>query len=702
MTDKNSTSAIAATHARMVSYIWSIADDCLRDNFQRGQYRDIILPLLVLRRMDALLEPTKDDVEQEISETGDPDGFVLCNITGYNFYNTSRWTLQRLYDNAPDSNTLLLANILDYIAGYSPNVKDILTRFNYEHLLRRLADADRLLVTIEKFVDPAYNLTDREKTAPDGTVLPALTNIGMGYVFEELLRRFNEENNEDAGEHFTPREIIRLMCRLVFGPIKDALPPLISFYDPACGTGGMLTQAIDYLTQQLGVDQRYISVYGTEVNPETYAICKSDLLIKGIATEEPASTKDRIHWGNTLSENHFGGMRFNFMLSNPPYGKSWNAEKTKIVSDDGAIIDDRFTVSLPDAYGHSAIEKATPRTSDGQLLFMMEMVGKMKHRDEWAAGSRIATIQNGSALFTGDAGSGESNIRRYLVENDLVDCIVQLPGNIFYNTGITTYLWLLAGNKPESHRGRVMLIDASRLFTPLRKNLGNKNCEISPEQAEAIYRAYERFENLEPTDDLPLEARVFTADEFRYYRIQVERPLRLRCHYDSSRLAPMPDDVKPKQRAKAIEQQALLRQVLDACPEGYTDDWEEYAATVRRACPRLKKVDLAALRRYCCETCPEAKPVHAADGYEPDTALRDYENVPATENINEYFKREVLPYAPDAWIAEGETKIGCEISFTRYFYRPERLREADEITADLKAASEETARLRGLIMEDEA
>lgn len=684
MTDN---STIAATHSRMVSYIWSIADDCLRDNFQRGQYRDIILPMLVLRRMDALLEPTKQAVLKEVEQGMDyPD--VFYNVTGYNFYNTSKWTLASLRSNAPGDNRMLLRNCEEYIEGFSANVKDILERFDYANVLRKLAEADRLLAVIAKFTDPRYNLTDREQQAPDGTPLPPLTNIGMGYVFEELLRRFNEENNEDAGEHFTPREIIRLMCRLVFEPVKDNLPPLISLYDPACGTGGMLTQAIEYLTTERGYETKWIQVHGTEVNPETYAICKSDLLVKGLNTEG-------INWGNTLSQNLFPDTCY-FMLSNPPYGKSWNEEQKTIISD-GRVTDDRFLVSLEDAQGKTATEKATPRASDGQLLFMMDMLSHMKH-DDAKFRSRIATVQNGSALFTGDAGSGESNIRRHLVERDLVDCIIQLPENIFYNTGITTYVWVLAGEKPESHKGRVMLIDASRMGVPLRKNLGNKNCELSAESIEKIYRAYEAYTDVSEPEGI--EARVFPADEFRYWRIQVERPLRLRCHYDSTRLDAMLTDAKPKQLEKLKEQHAALKRLLDACPEGHTDDYEEYVSTLKRHSPKLKAADLNTLRRHCCDACPEAMPVRSGkEGYEPDPDLRDYENVPAADDIDRYFEREVLPYAPDAWIERSATKIGCEISFARYFYRPARLRTAEEILADLSAAQEEAARLRSQIME---
>lgn len=716
-----------AAHGRMVSYIWNIADECLRDAFQRGQYRDVILFFLTLRRIDLLLEESKPAVLDETrpyivvdSESKqerlpeDYDKQRIFDITGYKFYNVSRYTLQRLKMEVTPQAGQLYDAFITYLNGFSDNITDIVHAFGYYNgMLKRLSDTGRLLPVIQKFTDPSINLSDKDVTLRDGTVLPALTNAGMGYVFEELLRRFNEEMNEGAGEHFTPREIIRLMCMLVFLPVKDKLPPLISVYDPACGTGGMLTQSADYLANELGVQpeadeegRQVVFPFGVEINAEIYAICKSDMLIGGENLQVDRSSN--IRCANTLRDDPFKGVSFDFMLSNPPYGKAWNAERAVLADSAGGVTDDRYVAELETPSGEYVTEKLLPRTSDGQLLFLMDMVSKMQSLDVLPCGSRIATIQNGSSLFTGDAGSGESNIRRYLVERDLVDCIVQLPGNIFYNTGITTYLWLLAGNKSESHKGRIMLIDASRMGSPLRKNLGSKNCEISAASMTAIYRTYERFCDVEPTDDVPLEARVFPADEFRYFRIQVERPLRLRCYYDSRRLDAMSEGVKPGQQKKAEAQHKMLCAALASCPAGFCDDWEEYTATVRRADPLIKEADLAMLRRYCCEVCPTAKPVRAkGGGFEADPALRDFENVPAlrlsegeaaSDIIGRYFGREVLPYAPDAWVDYGATKIGCEISFTRYFYRPERLRESDEIMADLAAAAEESERLRRLVM----
>ena len=718
-----------AAHGRMVSYIWNIADECLRDAFQRGQYRDVILFFLTLRRIDLLLEESKPAVldetrpyivvDAESKQEMLPEHYDkqrIYDITGYKFYNVSRYTLQRLKMEVTSQAGQLYDAFITYLNGFSDNITDIVHAFGYYNgMLKRLSDTGRLLPVIRKFTDPSINLSDKDVTLHDGTVLPALTNAGMGYVFEELLRRFNEEMNEGAGEHFTPREIIRLMCMLVFNPVKEQLPPLISVYDPACGTGGMLTQSADYLANELGVQpaageegRQVVFPFGVEINAEIYAICKSDMLIG--AENLRVDRSSNIRCANTLRDDPFKGVPFDFMLSNPPYGKAWNADRALLADSAGGVTDDRYVAELETPSGEYVTEKLLPRTSDGQLLFLMDMVSKMQSPDVMPCGSRIATIQNGSSLFTGDAGSGESNIRRYLVESDLVDCIVQLPGNIFYNTGITTYLWLLTNNKPASHKGKIMLIDASRMGSPLRKNLGSKNCQISAASMAAIYRAYERFEDTSPTDDVPLEARVFETDEFRYFRIQVERPLRLRCHYDSHRLDAMLDDVNDKQRTKVRAQHKTLCAALDACPTGYTDDWEEFAATVRRAAPLIKEADLAVLRRWCSEVCPTAKPVRAkGGGYEADPALRDFESVPArrlsegeaaADIIGRYFEREVAPFAPDAWVDYSATKIGCEISFTRYFYRPERLRPADEITADLVAASQETERLRRLVMED--
>ena len=515
------------SQSQIVSFIWSIADDCLRDVFVRGQYRDVILPMVVLRRFDALLEPTKDLVEQEIKaqrEIGlDEDSFdegALCDITKLTFYNTSRWTLNRIKAQATDNNDLLYGNFVEYLNGYSANVKDVLTNFDYYNKAKRLADNDRLLSIIEKITDPHINLTAREAKNPDGLILPPLSNIAMGTIFEELLRRFNEENNEETGAHFTPRDAIALLARLVFEPVKDNLPKTISLYDPAEGSGGMLTEGRDYLLS-IGVKDSAIQLYGTEINPETYAICKADLIIKGV---DPAG----MHLGNTITEDHFGGKTFGYCITNPPYGKSWKVDKEKIYHD-GALIDHRYELPLKNFRGDVEELDCTPRTSDGQMLFTIEEVRKMKPLEYQPQGSRIASVHNGSSLFTGDAGQGESNIRRYVIENDFVDAIIQLPNNIFYNTGIATYVWLFTNKKAGNRKGKVQLIDASQAFEKLRKNQGSRNCTITPEYAEMIVKTYMEFEEREATADFPITSKVFNNDDFRYHPVTIERPLRLKA-----------------------------------------------------------------------------------------------------------------------------------------------------------------------------
>ena len=434
-----------SSHSQMVSFIWNIADDVLRDVFLRGQYRDVILPMVVLRRLDALLEPTKEEVEEEIKESGidNVDEGVLKDITGLSYFNTSKWTLNRLKSQASDNNDILYDNFVEYLNGYSENVQDVLRNFEYYTKARKLADNDRLLAIIERITDPSINLTDKNTTDPDGLPLPALTNVGMGTVFEELLRRFNEENNEEAGEHFTPRDAIALLAHLVFEPVKENLPKIITLYDPACGSGGMLTESREYLLD-LGVRSAAIQLSGTEINPETYAICKSDLIIKGV---DPSG----IHLGNTITDNSFGDKSFGYMITNPPYGKSWKEDKKKIYHEK-TLLDHRFELTLTNFVGDEEVVDSTPRTSDGQLLFLLEEVNKMKPLEFQPQGSRVASIHNGSSLFTGDAGSGESNIRRYLIENDLVDAIIQLPNNIFYNTGISTYVWMLTNKKFDKRK----------------------------------------------------------------------------------------------------------------------------------------------------------------------------------------------------------------------------------------------------------
>lgn len=545
-----------AAHNKLVSFIWSIADDCLRDVYVRGKYRDVILPMVVLRRLDALLEPSKDKVLEELAFQKNDMGLTelddngLKEASGYVFYNTSKWTLTQLLKTATNNQQILLANVEDYLNGYSTNVKEIIDKFNLKTQVRHMAGKDVLLGVLEKFTSPYINLTPYEKEDPDGNRLPVLSNLGMGYVFEELIRKFNEENNEEAGEHFTPREVIELMTHLIFDPVKDQLPPVMTIYDPACGSGGMLTESQNFIKDEEGAIRATgdVYLYGKEINDETYAICKSDMMIKG---NNPAN----IRVGSTLSTDEFAGTRFDFMLSNPPYGKSWASEQ-KYIKDGGDVIDARFRVTLNDYWGNAETLDATPRSSDGQLLFLMEMVSKMKPLDKSPHGSRIASVHNGSSLFTGDAGSGESNIRRHIIENDLLEAIIQLPNNLFYNTGITTYIWLLSNHKAPERKGKVQLIDASQLYRKLRKNLGNKNCEFAPEHIREIVDTYLALATQErQTDDAGIAAQVFDNSDFGYYKVNIERPDRRKAQFSQERIETLRFDKALSQPMQWIYQQ---------------------------------------------------------------------------------------------------------------------------------------------------
>ncbi|MGB6103081.1 MAG: class I SAM-dependent DNA methyltransferase [Pusillimonas sp.] len=588
-----------SSHNKLVSFIWRIADDCLRDVYVRGKYRDVILPMVVLRRLDTLLEPTKDVILEEVRYQKEEMGALglddepLREASGYVFYNTSQWTLKKLYGTATNNQQILLANIEDYLDGFSGNVKEIIRRFKLLDQMRHMADKQVLLDVIENFISPYINLTPHDVEDPEGNTLPGLSNLGMGYVFEELIRKFNEENNEEAGEHFTPREVIHLMTHLVFDPIKDQLPPVITIYDPACGSGGMLTESQNYIKGPGGRinAEGDVYLYGKEINDETYAICKSDMMIKG-------NDPENIRVGSTLSTDEFAAHRFDFMLSNPPYGKSWNSE-VKYIKDNKDVIDPRFQVELTDYWGRKETLDATPRTSDGQLLFLMEMVSKMKPVTASPLGSRIASIHNGSSLFTGDAGSGESNIRRYIIENDMLDTIIQLPSNLFYNTGITTYIWLLTNAKPEPRKNRVLLIDANPLYRKLRKNLGDKNCEFSDEHVQQITETHLNFAPIERevdahNDPIGIAAQVFDNEDFGYYKVTIERPDRRRAAFSAERLAPLRFDKslrEPMERLWAehgeqVYQAGFLKEQTKAIIQ-----WCEDQGTALNSKQRSKLVD---------------------------------------------------------------------------------------------------------------
>ena len=512
-------------HNQIVSFIWGIADDVLRDVFVRGKYRDIILPFTVLRRIDALLVDTKEQALQanaflvanhidNKSGLTRSSGYPFYNISGFTFADNSAKEAEFPYTSLLHDPAHIDSNLEAYLDGFSPNVQEIISKFKIRNQLETMKDAGITYSLIEKFAAREINLSPKEAVNPRGETLPPLTNHGMGYVFEELIRRFNEENNEEAGEHFTPREIIKLMTHLIFTPVKDRLKKGGTYliYDPACGSGGMLTESEQFAKTITG-NSLNLHLYGQEVNPETWAICTGDMLIKGEQDIE-------IVYGSTLAQDGFAGREFDFMLTNPPYGKSWKNDVDAIVSERGKkgreqINDPRFTIGLP-------------TISDGQLLFLMNMVHKMKKRSE--LGSRIASVHNGSSLFTGDAGSGESEIRRHIIENDLLECIIALPQNIFYNTGIPTYIWVLTNRKAQHRKGKVQLINALELYQPLRRNLGQKNCELSQEQIELITQLYLDFKE----SDI---SKIFENQDFGYWKITVERPLRLKAKFTPEAVA---------------------------------------------------------------------------------------------------------------------------------------------------------------------
>ena len=642
------------------SFIWGIADDVLRDHYVRGKYRDVILPMIVIRRLDAVLEPTKDEVLRRKAQLDDAgitnQDLWLRQESGEAFYNTSPFRLRDLRSIGRQQQ--LRVNFEAYLDGFSPNVQEILERFRFRDEIPRLVDDDILGFLIEKFLDSSVNLSPRPVPNADGSVrLPGLDNHSMGTVFEELIRRFSEENNEEAGEHFTPRDVVELMAHLIFMPIADQVQSTTYLvYDGACGTGGMLTVAEETLARLARGQGKEVSIhlFGQEVNPETYAISKADLILKGEGAEA-----DNIRYGSTLSADAFPAHEFDFMLSNPPYGKSWKSDLERMGGKVG-LADPRFVVEHD---GDPELSLVT-RSSDGQMLFMANMVSKMK-RDA-PLGSRIAEVHNGSSLFTGDAGQGESNIRRWIIENDWLEAIIALPLNIFYNTGIATYIWVLSNRKPVERQGHVQLIDAGEWYRPLRKNLGDKNCELTAADIERIVETFLAFEKTP-------QSKIFPNAAFGYRKLRVERPLRL-------------PGIDPGRAYKASEIKKL----------------KETAAPSPAAPPVICKIHrenvAPAPLRGLFPVEIEGKP--AVVEYAPDPDLKDSEQVSLLEEdgIEGFLRREVLPYSSDAWYDPGSVKVGYEISFTRYFYQPQPLRAPEVIWADIRALERESEGLLGEIM----
>ena len=767
----------------IANFIWGIADDVLRDLYVRGKYRDVILPMVVLRRLDAVLEPNKKNV-LDMKDTLDKAGIVhqdssLRQASGQAFYNTSRFTLRDLKARA--SQQQLKADFEAYLDGFSPNVQDILEKFEFRNQIPRLSKADALGTLIEKFLSPDINLGPDPVLNGDGSIKhPGLDNHGMGTIFEELVRRFNEENNEEAGEHWTPRDVVKLMARLIFLPVAEKVESgTYLLYDGACGTGGMLTVAEETLQGLAGKYGKQVSthLYGQEINSETYAIAKADFLLKG-----EGEAADNIIGGpeySTLSNDAFPSREFDFMLSNPPYGKSWKNDLERMGGKTG-VKDPRFLIE----HNGNAEYSLITRSSDGQMLFLANMLSKMKHGTD--LGSRIAEVHNGSSLFTGDAGQGESNIRRWIIENDWLEAIVALPLNMFYNTGIATYIWVLSNRKPVSRKGKVQLIDATQWFKPLRKNLGKKNCELSEEDITRICDTFLAFEENG-------QSKIFPNEAFGYWKVKVERPLRLHSQFSrravqSLRFASGDENVRseiyeklgedifenpasvhkqletlindwgkgepeedsgegeggrkalPDAKKRKLLNEATWRrdamifevatQLLLALGDSLFEDHnlflEEVGETLKTLNLKLNAGDLKAIVNavsWRVENAPPViKKVHKSgkvlpdplrglfeveiEGkkrvieYEPDSDLRDTEQVALLEEggIEAFITREVLPYASDAWFDPDSVKIGYEISFTRYFYKPEPLRTLEEIRADVLALEKETEGLLGEIV----
>jgi type I restriction enzyme M protein len=661
-----------------VSFIWSVAD-LLRGPYRPNQYKDVMLPLTVLRRLDCVLEPTKDDVIKkyeslEDSKITNPER-ILNRFIDQSFYNTSRFTFEKLKGD-PDH---IAANLTQYIKSFSNHAREIIEHFGFEEHIAKLEKADRLYQVVAKFCEIDLH--------PD-----KVSNIEMGYIFEELIRRFNEASNEEAGDHFTPREVIRLMVNLIFAPDNDTLTTkgiVKTLYDPAAGTGGMLSVSEEYL-RELNPDAT-LEVFAQDYNPQSYAICGSDMMIKGQGL-------DNIMFGDSFTNDYFSDKKFDYMLANPPFGVEWKPQQNIIRNEhEEQGFGGRFGAGLP-------------RINDGSFLFLQHKISKMKDPEE--GGTRLSIVFNGSPLFTGAAGSGESNIRQWIIENDWLEAIVALPDQLFYNTGISTYLWIVTNRKEEHRRGKIQLIDATGFFTKMRKSLGNKRNEIGdgregiPDHIAEITRLYGDFTEGE-------HVRIFDNADFGYHRITVERPLQLNFAVSDERLAKVREakqfvnlatSKKRKDQEKArteIAEGAKMQQsILDALDiissRGVIKNRDEFTKLMRDAfkdsgvkvAPQLFKAILMALseRDDKAEICADKK-----GNPEPDSELRDYENVPLTEEIAEYMAREVLPHVPDAWVDESKTRVGYEINFNRYFYKYTPPRPLEEIEADLKGIEAEIA-----------
>ncbi len=642
-----------------VNFIWSVAD-LLRHDYKQHEYGQVVLPLTVMRRMDAALEATKDKVLTKIKElkveNKDP---ILFKVTGYSFYNSSKYTFAKLL-NDPDKIAL---NLRNYINGFSKDALELIQYFNFHDHIARLDKSNILYLVIKRFADPVIDLH------PD-----QVSNIEMGYIFEELIRRFAEQSNETAGEHFTPREVIRLMVNILFTEDTSELGKkgtIRTLYDPGCGTGGMLSVSENYL-REINPGAR-LEVFGQEINPETYAICKADMLITG-------QNAGNIKFGNTFTEDGCEGERFDYMLCNPPFGVEWKKYEKP-------VRDEHEKKGFGGRFG-----PGLPRINDGSLLFLLHMISKMKPAN---GGSRIAIVLNGSPLFTGDAGSGESNIRKWIIENDMLEAIIALPNDMFYNTGIATYIWIVTNRKPTARKGKVQLINGVDFYEKMRKSLGSKRNYISDEQREQLSAIYHSFKEGE-------HCKIFDNNDFGYWRITVERPLKLNFQTSAERLellkeqTPFQNLAVSKKKGKAGEKEAeegqrLQELILSALASLGNTQYKNRNAFIKaiKECPALSEAKLPtpvfkSILSALSERDETADICTDSDGNpEPDSELRDNENIPLKEDIGAYFEREVKPYVPDAWIDESKTKIGYEIPFTRHFYMYKELRPLEVIDKEI-------------------
>ena len=647
-------------HSQTAAFLWSVAD-LLRGDFKQSQYGRIILPFTLLRRLECVLESTKANVLSAAKEhAGKSDNLkeqLLLRASGQQFFNTSPLTLATLSDTQTGD------DLMSYVQSFSRDGREIFEYFNFEDFVQRLSASDLLYQVVQRFASVDLS--------------PAsISNFGMGIVFEELIRRFAESSNETAGEHFTPRDVVHLTTSLVITGQDEKLEPnaIVTIYDPTAGTGGFLSEGDEYI--QSISEKVTVSLHGQELNPESYAICKADMLIKG-------QDVSNIKYGNTLSDDQLAEHKFDFMLSNPPFGVEWKKVQKQ-------VRDEHSKRGFAGRFG-----PGLPRVSDGSLLFLMHLVSKM--RDAREGGSRIGIILNGSPLFTGGAGSGESEIRRHLMQYDLVEAIVALPTDMFYNTGIATYVWVLCNNKPVHRKGKVQLIDGTEHFSKMRKSLGSKRQFVSDEQITDLVRLYGCFEE-------SAKSKIFSTEAFGYRRITVERPLRLSFQVTEERIDAVLDE-KAIQKLDRERRERMVSSLRDMDSSVVYKNREQFTRELKKTLGQRQltfgAAEMKALVSALGVRDPESEVCMTKGKPEADTDLRDYENVPLGESVYEYFEREVKPHVPDAWIDESKVDardgnvgvVGYEIPFNRHFYVFTPPRPLEEIDRDLKITTDRIKRM---------